>query len=96
MILNSNPADAGSQSLKEVIETRLNAAFSPSVLQVLDESSQHAGHKAAELGGRHFAIEIASFNFQGKTRVDVHREIYALFADLMPHPLHALKIKIID
>ena len=77
-----------------MIESRLYTAFQPDNLLVIDESDQHHGHAAHEMGARHFAIIIRSSQFDHLSQVLAHRSIYALFEDLMPHPLHALKIKI--
>ena len=82
-------------TLKEIIETRLQAAFHPDTLRVIDESDQHHGHVAHGQGARHFALEIYSSAFIGMSRVAIHRKIYALFPDLMPHPLHALRIVVL-
>lgn len=78
-----------------LIRTRLETAFSPTQLEVIDESDQHVGHAGHQGGGRHFAIIIAAQSLQGLTRVAAHQQIYALFADLMPHTIHALRIKIV-
>lgn len=77
---------------KQHIETALTTHLAPSVLKVIDESHLHAGHAGAQGGASHFAVEIAAEAFEGKTRVAAHRMIYALFADLIPHEIHALRI----
>lgn len=79
---------------QQYIYDKLTAAFAPAVLEVLDESDQHAGHAGHGGGGRHFAIVISAAYFAGKSRVEAHRAIYALFAELMPHEIHALKITV--
>ncbi len=78
-----------------IIRERLMQAFQPSILDVSDDSDQHRGHAGHGGGGRHFSIQIASQHFVGKNRVEAHREIYALFTDLIPHEIHALQIKIL-
>lgn len=83
-------------NLADIISKRLEAAFSPQSLEVIDESDQHFGHAAHNAGSRHFAIVIAAESLKNLTRVAAHQKIYATLTDLMPHPLHALKIKIID
>ncbi len=51
-------------------------------LQVVDESSQHAGHaamrdgKAGSRGETHFKVTIVSEAFEGMTTVKRHRQIY--------------------
>lgn len=79
----------------DIIRSRLESAFSPSYLKVMDESDQHIGHAGHQGGGRHFAVEISSATFAGLSRVDAHRRIYELFDDMMPDQIHAFRIKII-
>lgn len=78
-----------------IIQARLEQAFSPARLEVIDESDKHTGHAGHQGGGRHFAIVISADCFQDVSRIEAHRKIYALFADMMPEEIHALKIKII-
>ena len=78
-----------------LIRQRLEAAFSPEQLIVTDESDQHIGHAGHQGGGRHFAVKINAVSLQGLSRVESHRKIYALFTDMMPEQIHALRIEII-
>lgn len=78
-----------------LIKERLWTAFSPSLLEVTDDSDQHEGHAGHGGGGRHFSITISAQHFICKSRVEAHRDIYALFNELIPQEIHALKIKII-
>lgn len=80
---------------RQYIHDTLSAAFKPDALEVLDESDQHAGHAGHGGGGRHFAIIISAPYFRDKAKVEAHRAIYALFDDLMPHEIHALRIKVL-
>jgi BolA protein len=77
-----------------VIKQRLEKKFSPSQLQVLDDSAKHVGHAGSKEGAGHYTVMIASEDFANKSRIDVHREIYAELQDLIPHEIHALQIKI--
>ena len=78
----------------DIIRQRLQQAFSPSQLEVIDESDQHIGHAGHQGGGRHFAIIIAAASLNGLSRVEAHRKIYALFDDMIPHDIHALKMTV--
>lgn len=78
-----------------LIKNRIEAALSPTHLEVLDESDQHIGHAGHQGGGRHFAVIISAERFNHLSKVEAHREIYALFADMMPDKIHALRIKIV-
>ena len=73
---------------------RLQEHLNPTYLEVLDESEQHKGHAGYQGGGRHFAIIITADCLEGLTRVKAHQKIYALFTDLMPDEIHALRIQI--
>jgi BolA protein len=76
------------------IKERLQQAFSPVALEVIDESDQHVGHAGHQGGGRHFAIVIAAHCLDDLPRVEAHQQIYALFDDMMPDQIHALKITV--
>lgn len=75
-----------------LIENRLKQAFLPTHLEVLDESDKHIGHAGHQGGGRHFAVIIAAEAFKNLSRVEVHRQIYTLFSDMVPDQIHALRI----
>jgi BolA protein len=80
--------------MKESITAKLRAAFRPSALEVIDESSQHKGHAGWRAGQTtHVRIRITSPTFAGKTRVAVHREINAALAGELAAGLHALAIE---
>jgi BolA protein len=74
------------------IRARLQQAFAPTVLEVIDEGHLHIGHAAEGTG--HFRVRIASAAFTGKTRVEQHRLVYAALGDLMDRGIHALAIDI--
>jgi BolA family transcriptional regulator, general stress-responsive regulator len=78
-----------------LIRSRLQEAFAPTSLNVIDESDKHIGHAGHQGGGRHFAVVIAAPALNKLSRVEAHRKIYALFADLIPDKIHALRITII-
>jgi BolA protein len=74
------------------IRARLQQAFAPTVLEVIDEGNLHIGHAAEGTG--HFRVRIASAAFTGNTRVEQHRLVYAALGDLMGRGIHALAIDI--
>ncbi len=79
----------------KVMHDRLQQAFSPEKIEVIDDSHLHVGHAGAEGGAGHYTVVIASALLKSKSRVDAHREIYRVFDDLIPHEIHALKIKLV-
>jgi BolA protein len=80
----------------DIIRQRIISALSPSSLEVIDESHQHIGHAGHQGGGRHFAIIISADSLKDLSRVEAHRQIYALFNDMIPDQIHALRIVIIQ
>ena len=81
-------------SVAQRIRDKLDAAFEPERLAIADDSANHAGHVGARLGGEsHFRIEITAAAFAGTTRVERQRLIYAVLADELAGPVHALEVR---
>ncbi len=80
---------------RQYIFDQLQNAFSPTFLEVIDESDKHIGHAGHQGGGRHFAVRIESAELNALSRVEAHRKIYALFTDLMPAAIHAMRIELL-
>jgi BolA protein len=74
------------------IEDRLQAVFSPSYLQVKDQSHLHAGHAGARDGMGHFEVTIVADAFAGRGRVERHRLVFGALGTMMQTDIHALKI----
>ena len=74
-----------------LIEQRLRDALMPERLEIVDDSTAHAGHAGAREGG-HFTVRIVSTAFADKTLIQRHRLIHAAVADLMRREIHALSI----
>ncbi len=75
------------------IRSKLTEAFEPVSLSITDESSQHAGHIGARPEGEtHFRVVIVAAAFAGKSRVDCQRMVYAVLADELAGPVHALSV----
>ena len=75
------------------IRAKLTAALQPTRLVIRDESARHAGHAGARPEGEtHFHIEIVSTAFAGDSRVARQRRVYALLAEEMAGPIHALAL----
>ena len=74
----------------EQIRARLDAAFAPTALEIIDEGHKHAGH--AGEGKGHFHVRIVSAAFAGQLPLKRHRMIYAALEGLMDNGIHALSI----
>jgi BolA protein len=69
------------------------AALEPVALELVDESSQHAGHAGARPGGNtHWRLTIVSPRFAGQPTLARHRMVYQALGELMQNPIHALAI----
>jgi len=79
--------------VNEIIAKKLNDAFTPLSLKVVDESHQHEGHAGHRPGGQtHFRIYIVADAFRGKSRIARHRMINGALADELKSGVHALAI----
>ena len=81
-------------AVKEEIELRLRENFSPTHLEVIDDSAKHAGHAGHDPRGEsHFTVEIVSVRFEGLSRVERQRAVNRALADLLVERVHALAIR---
>lgn len=80
------------------LQARLQERLTPSRLEVIDESADHAGHAgaSAEGFGTHFRVRIASERFSGLSRVARHRLVYDALHEFTARGLHALAIETLD
>lgn len=81
----------------ERIRSKIEAAFAPEALEVIDESHRHAGHLqhdggAGQDGETHFHVSVVSSVFIGKSRVARQRLVYDLLADELAERVHALSL----
>ncbi len=79
----------------EEIRQKLEKAFSPSSLDVVDESEKHIGHAGYQPGGQsHFRVRIEAAAFAPMSRLERHRAIHgAIGMDLMGQ-IHALALEV--
>jgi len=85
--------DCGIVSVKSLIEQKLQAAFAPESLAVVDESHLHAGHAGARPEGEtHFRVTLVSPAFAGKGRIERHRMVNAVLSEELAGPVHALAV----
>lgn len=77
------------------IEERLRRAFSPSALEVVDDSESHRGHAGFQEGGEsHFNVRIRSEAFKGMNRLARHRAIHAALGQDLIGRIHALALDV--
>lgn len=84
---------SASASRAHRIETALTAAFSPTMLEVIDESHLHHGHAGAAPGGEtHYAVKIRAEALAGLSRLARHRAVNEVLKAEFAAGLHALHI----
>ncbi|MER8629482.1 MAG: BolA family transcriptional regulator [Mesorhizobium sp.] len=89
-------------SIQATMEDKLNKAFSPERLVIINESHLHAGHHHHGsdhhgtydgTGETHFRVRVVSSAFAGMNRIDRHRAVNELLADELKAGVHALAIE---
>ncbi|RVT85635.1 BolA family transcriptional regulator [Rhodobacteraceae bacterium CCMM004] len=82
-------------AVTEEIRRRLDAAFDPHRLEVVDDSEAHRGHSGYREGGEsHFNVLIRSSAFDGLSRVARHRAVHKALGDDLVGRIHALALDI--
>lgn len=82
-------------TVKEQIESKLAEAFRPSQIKVVDESDKHAGHMGARPEGEtHFRVHMTSDAFEGMSRLERQRAVYAVLSEEMADRVHALQLRL--
>ena len=78
----------------DMMREKLQAAFSPQHLEVIDDSAKHAGHAGARDGGEsHFTVKISAPGFRGLGRLQRQRAVYAALKEELAGPVHALSVE---
>jgi len=82
------------------IKEKLTQKHTPTQLEVIDESSKHAGHAGAaahkEAGGSiesHFHVKIKSKDFEGMSRLSRHRAVIETLGETVEQ-IHAISFEI--
>lgn len=82
-------------SVTEEIRTRLQSAFAPTVLTVVDDSERHRGHAGYRDGGEsHFNVMIRADAFRDQSRIQRHRAVHAALGPDLVGRIHALSLDI--
>lgn len=82
-------------SAEEEMRSRLEEAFTPSALDIRNDSHNHAGHAGDDGSGEsHFHITIKSTAFEGLSRVAQHRAVYAALGKDLTTRVHAIGLDV--
>ena len=84
-------------SVAATMQEKLTSVFAPVALEIEDQSARHAGHAGATRGDgsqgeTHFHVRLVSTAFEGLTRVERQRRVYAALKDELAGPVHALSV----
>lgn len=83
-------------SVRDDIEKKLSLKFTPSHLEVLDESEKHRGHAGSRPGGEtHFRVRITSPELDSLSRVAQHRAVMETLDTELKSGVHALAIEVV-
>jgi BolA family transcriptional regulator, general stress-responsive regulator len=81
-------------AVSDLIRDKLEAAFTPDILEIEDDSARHVGHAGARASGEtHFNVLIVTPAFTGLSLVQRQRLIYTLLADELEGRVHALSVR---
>ena len=76
------------------MKARLEAAFAPTRLDIINDSDKHQGHAGHREGGEsHFTVVIEAPAFAGLGRVERQRRINKVLAEDLAGPVHALSLR---
>jgi len=75
------------------IERLLRGRFDPTHFELTDDSEKRVGHPGASSGGGHYTVVIVSSAFEGLSRLERHREVYAALEPLIGVEIHAIAIR---
>jgi BolA family transcriptional regulator, general stress-responsive regulator len=82
-------------AVADEIRLRLDAAFRPEQLDVVNESHRHAGHAGDDGSGEsHFRVTIRAPAFAAMTRIDRHRAVHGALGPELVGRIHALALSV--
>ena len=86
--------DKMAQSVAQEMEQLLREAFSPTRLEIVNDSAKHSGHMGDDGSGEsHFTILIEAPAFVEKSRLERQRMINGVLGDIPGNRVHALAIR---
>jgi len=82
--------------IEERIVKKIEEAFAPERLAVINESHLHAGHHGGAMDGSgetHFRVRVVSGAFAGMSRIERHRKLNELLSAEIADGVHALALE---
>jgi len=82
-------------TISDEMREKLQAAFQPRELEIVDESEKHRGHAGYREGGQsHFQVTISAEAFGPMSRIERHRAVHAALRRDLVGKIHALALQI--
>lgn len=82
-------------AVADLLLGKLENAFSPETIELIDESEQHRGHAGWREGGEtHFRLRMVSAAFAGLTRIERQRAVNRVLADELTGAVHAFAMEL--
>ena len=83
-----------SGTVAEEMRELLTEAFSPTQLEIINDSAKHSGHSGDDGSGEsHFTIVIEAPAFADMTRLARQRAVIAALGDIVGERVHAVAIQ---
>lgn len=83
-----------SGSVAEEMQALLTEAFTPTHLEIINDSAMHSGHSGDDGSGEsHFTVVIEAPAFAELTRLARQRAVIAALGDIVGERVHAVAIK---
>ena len=76
-------------STAEKIDRKMRTLLAAQAVEIVDEGWKHAGHGATG----HFVLQVVSPCFEGVSRLDRNRMVFAALSEEMGTSIHALSIQ---
>lgn len=81
-------------TIAQEIEALLTRRFSPTRLEIINDSAHHAGHAGDDGSGEsHFTVVIEAAEFADMSRLERQRAVIAALGDIVGERVHAVAIK---
>ena len=82
------------ETVQQEMERLLTEAFSPTQLDVINDSAKHHGHAGDDGSGEsHFTVVIEATAFADKSRLERQRMVNRALGDIPGERVHALAIQ---
>ena len=82
------------EPVQQEMERLLRDAFSPTLLEIVNDSAKHSGHAGDDGSGEsHFTVVIEAAAFADKSRLERQRMVNKALGDIPGERVHALAIQ---